>query len=773
MSRTKSLILLFEDLEKAEFDRVVKEYLKIEYQYKSIVFTDGVNDTGIDIKVFDYKANKIQFQLTVQKSKTTQERIFFDKKITDDFRKAKENHDLYGYSNKLLFFYSKELTNDRIRVYEKQAFKDYGINLELIEANRLSEEAENIPSIQTLLYNLNDVEYAKIREDIFDNKQENLIFDIVSFGKASEFKLQIIEAFILQSLFVSGSLTKDDIKVLCNEKFTVKENLDYYNKILSNLSTNKRIKKIDKFSYKLTLEEEGNLEIKNSQYDIDEQIFTRDIKNILENYLQSNFLKEYILELKKLYVKNFSIDLNTLLNNKDPSNLYAVIEDFIIFVKSKTRNEDIAKKLAKNLLEYCINNKFIQKISTSKVYCENINFNKIELYLSTQKKIFIDTSIALYALCVFYKPTATYNNYFYKATRDLLSFTRTENIKLYISQRYIWEITSHIKEAFNLIPFTRINNYSSLGSSRNVFYNYYIYLKSKDEINEDLSFSDFLLKFNFRQTMKTSALESTIESHLNGIGINKTLIEKDYNIDDVIDIFQKYLEKGGKSKTLFAVNNDGIMIEFLSDKDIDVHKLEPIFTTWDTSFFEVHNEYLSNYPTSNYWIIVTPNKLVDAYSLLKFSINSETVTENLLALVSDDIIKNTHSLIDSIAHILNIHDEVGLEYTNRLIKIREEELERINRTNIVSPENIEGEVAIDDVFYHLTNYYNQSQEKLFSFKKLFTKRDLINDVISLLKETINEYYINKNISQNIFNKFDNLILVVENLDQLSDQQSKL
>lgn len=152
MSRTKNLIQLIECLEKPEFDELVKTYLKEEYGFERVVNTDGKDDTGIDIKVFDYLKEKLQFQLTTQKSKTQSEKNAFDKKLREDLEKAKINYREFGFSNKLFFFYSYELTNKVIREIEKLAFKDYGINLELIDANRLAEEAENIIAIQRVLY---------------------------------------------------------------------------------------------------------------------------------------------------------------------------------------------------------------------------------------------------------------------------------------------------------------------------------------------------------------------------------------------------------------------------------------------------------------------------------------------------------------------------------------------------------------------------------------------------------------------------------------------
>ena len=68
MSRKKSLIHMIAACEKTDFDKIVKAYLKEIYSYKHIVQTDGKDDCGLDIKVFDFSNQKIQYQMTVQKS---------------------------------------------------------------------------------------------------------------------------------------------------------------------------------------------------------------------------------------------------------------------------------------------------------------------------------------------------------------------------------------------------------------------------------------------------------------------------------------------------------------------------------------------------------------------------------------------------------------------------------------------------------------------------------------------------------------------------------
>jgi hypothetical protein len=763
MSRTKNLITIIEGLEKKEFDVIVKSYLKNEYGYEKIVLTDGVNDTGLDIKVFDFKGIHLQFQLTTQKSETTAEQRSFEKKLIEDLEKAKKNFEEYKYSNKLIFFYSYKVTNAKIRGYEKQAFKDYGIELEFIEANRIAEESETILEIQRLLYQFSGLQDFK-NKNPFESEEENLVFDLLSFGKPSEFKIQIIESFILQSIYSSDALTKEQIIELCEKKFEVKENEVFYNSLFGSLQTNRKITKTqDKTAFTLPPEERKLIKLKVDQHNLDETVFLSGILSILEKYKQETFITEYVLQLKELYANNFNSDLKSLIESASNEQLFSITKEFLTFIKTKTNEEFNTKDLAKELIQFCVKSTFVQKIAASKVYCKNINNSKLQSYLATRKKIFIDTSIAINALCIYYKPKSNYSNYFYKITKALLDFSKSENLLLNITERYIWEVQNHIKEAFKILPFTKLPNFSKLGSSRNAFYNYYLSLRENQTIESDLTFTAFLEDFGFQENSSQKSINSKIESYLKDLGIMSYVYEKEYNIDETNRLFEKEALNTQKSKSPWARNNDSIMVEFLADNDVAIHPLQPIFVTWDKTFFEVQKVYSKQYPNAQKWLMLPPSKLIDAYSILKFSINSETVSESLLAFISDDLYSNTHALIDTIKIILNTDNEIGLEYTNRLADIRKKEIDDINNNVVIPPEKYEGEAVIDDVFFNLSNHYQDLDDmsKFELFKKIFTKKDLIEDVLKTILAAIDNYYKTREFDNKIYDKFDGYLEIVK------------
>ncbi|MBB3837949.1 hypothetical protein FHS57_001946 [Runella defluvii] len=755
MSQKKLLLNSLVACEKYEFDKIIKIYLKEVYNYQKIILTDGKDDTGIDMKVFDSGIEKVQFQLTVQKSETQREKTKFEIKLFEDVAKARLNNAKYGYSNSLFFFYSRPLTNKSIREYQKRALSEFSINLTLIEANRIVEEAEEYLQLQKAIIDTNEIEKVVFNDSIFPESDKNLVFDLIGFGKSSDFKLQIIESFILQEILVNDSLNLNEILKSCSNKFGKNENNIFYNKLVNKLQSNKKIKKNNSSQYELTNEEKERLIKLKDIYDANERNFIRGIRSTLNSYSQEEHLEEYIMELKNIYINNFNTNIIELIDNLHTNNLAGTFKDFINFIKVhyKGSSEQI-KSLAKELFSFCQEDFFLQKFCAGKVFSETSNLSRIEKYVNTQKKIFVDTQLAIYGLCFYHNPKSVYNNYYFNTTRLLINFCIENRIKLNLPDRYLWEVQTHLEEAFNLLPFTQLPNFTKLGKSRNVFYNYYLnYITEKEHI----SFDFFLDQFGFKSSDNYKKHNLIIESHLKKMGFQITSPTKLYEIEDTSRIIQYDLMLNHKFKTKFSLNNDAIVMEYLSDDDIEIHKLQPILLSWDKTFFNVQKIFFTKNPTYQRWFLMTPSRFIDQYSLLQFKIDSDTISSEMIAFLTDDIVQGTHALIDSIAFIFT-NNEVSLEYANRLAEIRDNEIHRIQEKEIIPPENMEGEAVIDDVFYKLTTHYQENESSLEKFKSVFSDPALIDRVMEVIKRAIdNIYKKNKTLDNTVFVEFDSII----------------
>lgn len=302
MSRVKQLIQIINGCEKKEFDKIVKSYLKNIYGFERIAVTDGKDDTGIDLKVFDYGDQKNQYQMTIQKSGTPQERSQLRTKIFEDVEKAKTNNNEYGYSNNLYFFYSYEMTNKTQREYAREALDNYKINLFIVDANQIAEEAEDVFDLQQTIYNQSELADFQLKKSLYEDKNKCLMYDLVSFGKCTDLKLEIVEAYILQCLYEKGHLSQDQIANCCQEKFSSKENPTFYKKLINKLYSGEKKLSYSKETkcYSLSHNEHEAFQKRIEQIKIDEQSFINEIGAVLKQFGQEGLIDNYITLLVEL-----------------------------------------------------------------------------------------------------------------------------------------------------------------------------------------------------------------------------------------------------------------------------------------------------------------------------------------------------------------------------------------------------------------------------------------------------------------------------------------
>lgn len=747
MSQKKSLIHLLSSCEKHEFDKVVKSYLKEVYSYTRIINTDGKDDIGLDIMVLDNSGNSYQFQLTVQKSSNAREKSALKSKIFKDVQKAKDNCK-EGYKNTLFFFYSYPLTNKLKRDYKREALKDYEIQLEIIDANQIAEEAEDFVGLKNTIYSLSGINEFKT-SSFEDDKKKHLIYDLVSFGKTSEIKMEIVKAYILQELYVHVNLSDEDIEKSCNTNFRSSENNVFYKKLLQNLYNNEQKILYDKKSKTYSLTDATRKEISNrhEQINLDETYFVNQIGIILKEY-GTEFLLDNVLKLlKEFYIATFDKRIKSL-DLGEPEDCNALL---LLLTNKGKLPSDKAKNILKSLFSICDNNKYIQKVCAECVFSSKVNINDLEKYAREKKKVYIDTTIALYLLCYYYQDTDNYKSYYYNLSKVFCQFCKKNKIKLYITNRYLFEISSHIREAFNFIPFSKLQSFSDLGTSRNVLYNFYLHLQRHEQI--DYSYEEYLSKFNFGVYDSNTKLNQTISLYLENLGVEIVEIQKDYEINNSSKLIADTLIYNSKTKTNFALTNDAIMLDFLGDKDVEVHPIEPVFVTWDKIMFKVLKDYFNEHPNTQEWMQFTPSQFIDRYSLLSFSINEETISKEMLALLSGDFVQQTYSLIDSLALIINPEEKIGMEYVNAFIKMKKENIYTISKESDEESDSQEPDI-IDFIVHEITQHFKESGEKL---KNLFSMEEPFLTILENIKALIERYAKDRKIENKDFDSLDNLM----------------
>lgn len=749
MSRTKSLIQMINACEKHEFDKIVKAYLKDIFGYERIVLTDGKDDLGLDLKAFDFSGQKLQFQITVQKSDTPQHKAQLKEKINEDIAKAHRNTIEYGYSNVLYFFYSYELTNKFMKECEILALQN-AVTLHLVDAKQIAEESDSYINLQRVIYSTSQLSDFKLKDSFYDEKQ-NLIYDLVSFGETSDVKKDIVEKYIIRLLYDYKSLTQTEIENLCASNFSSKENKTFYSKLINKLYSIDRLITYSKETkrYSLSTKEIENVSNKLEQMRTDESVFMSQVRSVLKEYNQEALLENYVGLLYDLYIRTFSqrIKLSDEIDNFQ-------LATILSFADTHMGDPKYAKEMVRKLFVICDENKYLQKICAGKVFSTQVNIDDLQKYAQEKKRVFIDTSIALFLLCYFFNVSIEYDNSQYLMSKYLSEYCRKNKIRLYLTNRYLWEVETHVQEALNLIPFTKLTNFSVLGRSRNVFYNFYCFL-NENYIYES-SFEDFLGEFRFFSSNTRDTNQQLISNYLDDVGVEVLEIPKHYDIQTSSKLIGNKLSELNKTKTLFALNNDSIMLEFLGDSDVEVHKVNPVFITWDKTLYQILKDYFSMNPSASRWMQFTPGQYVDRCSLLSFNINQETMSKEIVALLSDTLVSHTYSLIDSLSLILNPNNEVGLEYTKRFASMKDSKIYCLDKSVDETKESADTDV-IDRLVFVIISAYRDDTVRFDCLKKLFLSEDKIDAVMSIINENIESYLLSGNFKDDIICRFDMLI----------------
>lgn len=766
MSLDNLIIENLKALRKAEFDEVIRLYLSDVYNYKRIVNTDGKDDHGNDIRVFDISGVKNQYQLTVQKTN-------FESKLNEDLEKAKRNHQNHGFSNTLFFFYSKPLTNKRKDLLVKNAFLNYGIALNLIEAKQISQEAAmSYPSIAKLVFSLNKVNISSSEKDLFGKEDEKykMLYDLISFGSAVDIKGDVIKSYILHLLLTENDeLPRLEVYDRIDKYFKTTGVKSYYDSLISKLSTSKKIKIVNT-RIRLTKEEKTRLELVIERFELKENLFLLEVEKKLSEHNINGKTKEVINSLKKVYDANYDVNIKEIDDREsDLTAFERESKKFKKLMQNLSKLKDVTN-LVEELFKICDANDIIQKISAGNFFSKITRPENMQrfarLYDSENNHIYLDTQILLRTICVAYNPKLNFENPFLRTTKNLLNYCKKNGLSLSTSKDYSYEVVNHFRNALNLVPFTKIAKYQSLGKSNNVFFQFYETLQLKSYIDSDVTYEAYLeiLGFRYRSHTNSTNYFKKVKYLLDAVDIEIFDYPKNYPIHEVAKYFTVREGTGmNRKKKEQAIANDSRMVEFLADDDVNVQPIDPIFITWDKAFFGVRKEYFKENRGCTKWFMFTPSKFIGNHSLLNFEVESECLTNEILSILDEDsdFVGQTQSLLDSIISIINFDNEVGIEYINKLNDLRDKEIKRVDEKpeypSDAGEKPDERPIVIDLIFFRLTTHFNKDQSLFSGYKKLFTNKSVLDDFINIMIEEMKYYQKKDKLSSQLISRVNKLI----------------
>lgn len=760
MSHKKLFVLLVKSLEDPEMDKVAQKYMEEVEGEKNLFNCNGPYDHGLDMRGFDVTNIESQYQITTRAAK-------FETKLREDLEKAKRNVDDYGLPKKVVYFYSYPCTGNVILGYKKMARDEYGLILNIIEANNIAGASAIYSSLKDLLVEVSDYEKYQTDDEFFSDTKIRAFYDLMSFGTSTDIKHDILKSFIINHLNTNGKTSIEDSLTFLNEHFSTSIDSDYFTRFLQILRSERRIE-IGSEHIELTIAEKDRIQKVIDNYRIEEGLLKKQLIEILKQYEVEEEVESVISHLGKLYESNYSSNLGEFTDrNTNIQDLRAATDEFKEFLITKVDgNKFDTDALTKDLIRITDQNEILSRIAAGRVYSRVNAPEKLQQYITqnnNNKEIFLDTNVIIYLIFVHYDANADFNSFHFPVAKNLLKFRKNHDLLLLTTRTYAIETANIFKDALSIVPYTKLKVFDALGGSNNIVYNFYLHLKDYGLLDSEIdSFEKFLAIFKFTQKIRDPKNNylSEITYLLNSLEI---VIETPdhYDIGKCVDLIVQDLKDNEKTKSSFAVNNDAIMMMRLGDEDVDVNPLDPIFCTWDLSLIRLRKKFFEEFPSCTKWMMYTPSRLMDHFSMMNFEVKSGTLSNEVLSILDEDFSfqSRTQSLLDTILNIINPEDEVGLKYTNKLAEIREKEIievERTEETRSTGLDNNSVDIVLKDLFVHYA--FNNEEGKYFEvFKSIFTREEYFDDVFKILSDEILIVSDGGSTTESLYSKIDEVI----------------
>jgi hypothetical protein len=754
-----------ETLSEPNFKELVKDFVKEYYNTKSVCLCDGPYDGGIDLIIINDKQMEIKrnIQITVQ-------RTGYKTKLINDLKKSKENVDKYSYLNKLDFYINSTISQSNINKLKREAEVDYLIDLNIYDANRLAELANEYKSIRKAIEKFHQQAFPK--EKISVDKNTKILFDTLSLNKdMTAIKTNFIQSLILSHLYQKGQASTKELYNSLKDCFFEKVQENIIQSEIGKLKKEGKIIDIPESQpkkFKLVDSTTERMKQIDETAQMNESMLIHDFEKILNKYSSSLQAKEIAEYIMKLYNANYEIDENEVLKplNNHEQKIQGIFKSFISYLqKEHYINELKANDIARELLVVCERNSFLNKVSISKMFMNLFKSDKLEEYLNSSKRIiFIDTQVLLQIICCKFEETS-YSDQLYNATKTFLNTIQQSSIdiELHTTNEYIEEVAWHILTASKLENFLSLPYIQDLGKSKNVFFNFYLNIKEEHEYNDFNEFINELLDVDITQLYsdqeKVDELVSSLLERLDLLNIEVNSIPKFEEYDKYKKEYENtlsYIKNDQKSYEARKHDlNTVLYISMYYDSEEGTFP-EPFLITWDTSFFEVRKSFRKF--GLNYWYLYPPLKFANTISVINLKIDSKVINYNIISLVEENFNLSNESIsfIDLISELFNDKNISEWKLIDKLTKLRKKLQENIKKEDFTADHH--KNLPIDELLLLMQNYYRDpnNHKNYKDYVKTF-QNDANADRISLLIENhLEDFQSKEGIN----------ILIIEEMDKI-------
>lgn len=762
---------LIKGLSKAEFDTFVKSFLKEYYETNQVILADGPYDGGLDVVVhIGEKTIKRNIQVSIQKKD-------LDGKIISDVEKSSDNVKEYNYQKSLDFYSNQKFTNSKILKLKKEAEVQFGIELEIYDANYFANQIDDISILKSILQESVGVKVNKPFEITKDTK---ILFDVLTQNSdVTNIKNGFIDSYILSYLYTNEPSHYEKVAKALNPQLNNKFDPDFFRNRLNNLKSAGKVSSHEN-NDTFKLNDGVKKEIKEIDTNSEKQEKALELKlsSVLNEYNINELSSELINLIRELYKANYELDFDELTAGSSSFNsslkkIYHKLENY--FLKKGLSNDD-APKCTRELLTVLSKDDYLNKLSVTVLFSNLFNHDKLEKYIESKPQyLLIDTQILIRYLCVLYLGTNRSLNVNDTSISTTAHFFKTlekhrKKVFLSTSSDYIEETALHIIQALKLERFLSIPSFSKFGSSKNVYFNYYNYLKNNDLLKKNETLKEFLeslLNIDFNNIDSYGIQEDIYDRIRQYLELKEyEIIDHEFypNFQELKKEYELILMDTNRSRSYYAIEHDLKTALFLSERDyhIDSHTSvlnEPFLITWDSAFYDLRNA-MKKFTGRSFWYIYSPLKYTDRLSVSNFSLDPQSINYNIIALAETNFkyYSSGTSFIDAISIMFNYEDLDELEVIQKLADLETQtkkhsskESEEQTIDHQFSPV---GELLIDLRSHYKSNDSSYSFEDLIS---LFEEENYIDKLIELFEKNVYLYVDGKESKETIFLEFDSLI----------------
>lgn len=348
--------------------------------------------------------------------------------------------------------------------------------------------------------------------------------------------------------------------------------------------------------------------------------------------------------------------------------------------------------------------------------------------------------------------------------------SQKDKVNLLTTHEYVEEAVYHLWEAYQLQRLLQIPAIKNLGPSKNVFFNFYLYLLN----NTDVDYSDFT---DFLQDLLGE------DFSIEGVGQNEFISEVSNRIKNILEYcdievittpYYEELRLAQKEYDLHlmdkkyvkprrAQNNDLICMLYLSDEEkhinLDSNLLdEPFFITWDSTFYTFRKIFLNKIKGRSYFYIYTPMKFANRLSVMNLKINTSCINYDIISLAETNFKYSNDSIsfIDTLSAFFKSGDVNKWKLGQQLATMRKQQQDDSELSDFTPGK--QKNQPIDVVLKNIKDHYNNNVKTSFErIVQVFEKNEIADKVMDIISKGCKIVSIKTKLDDNYFKLFDEFI----------------